>query len=120
MGYFGWVGHYFGRVRLGGKIFWVSEGEWGWVHCLIMPIANAKSREFECSKRRASFQRAVSRPKIRSRGPILQFVIGRRLNDDEVIFLLQMNCLSYLCKLTKVLQCVEMSTRNLYMSKYVQ
>ena len=26
-----WVGHYFGWVAVGG-------GEWGWVHCLIMPL----------------------------------------------------------------------------------
>ena len=61
--YFGWVGggewgcmgHYCGWVRVGGTLFWVggeiiwlsgggwegvgiSGGEWGWLHCLIMPI----------------------------------------------------------------------------------
>ena len=40
-----WMGHYFGWVGVGGEIFWVggwgwvgvSGGEWGCVHCLIMP-----------------------------------------------------------------------------------
>ena len=40
VGYFGWVGHYFGWIRvsgdvwgiiLGRKIFWVGRDEWGWV-----------------------------------------------------------------------------------------
>ena len=30
-GEWGWVGHYFGCVG-------VSGCEWGWVHCLIMPM----------------------------------------------------------------------------------
>ena len=39
----GWrlVGHYFGWVGVGGAICWVGggrQGEWGWLHCLIMPI----------------------------------------------------------------------------------
>ena len=34
--YFGWVGYYLGWVGVGGALFWVGEGEWGWVHCLIM------------------------------------------------------------------------------------
>ena len=53
MGYFGWVGVLWGiilggwgRVGVGGTLFWVGggewrcvgmgQGEWGWVQCLIM------------------------------------------------------------------------------------
>ena len=42
------MGHYFGWVGVGGEIIWlsgggwggvgISGGEWGWLHCLIMPI----------------------------------------------------------------------------------
>ena len=40
VGYFGWVGHYFGKGGVGGgkrRGGGVSGGEGGWVHCLIMP-----------------------------------------------------------------------------------
>ena len=37
-GEWGWVGPFFGCVRVGGKTFLVGGGEWGWVHCLIMPV----------------------------------------------------------------------------------
>ena len=52
MGYFGWVKPYFGWVELGGALSWMGGGvgmngvggdEWGWVHCLIIPIGNATS-----------------------------------------------------------------------------
>ena len=25
------MGHYFGWMGVGGNMFWVGEGEWGWV-----------------------------------------------------------------------------------------
>ena len=66
VGYFGWVGHYFGWVVVSGGVWsiileewmmtktlvWVgrggwgwmamSGGEWRWVHCLIIPKINYK------------------------------------------------------------------------------
>ena len=55
MSYFGRVGHYFASVGVGGGVWgiilggwgwvgkyfgWAGVGgdEWGWVHCLIMPF----------------------------------------------------------------------------------
>ena len=51
-GKWGWMEHYFGWVGVYGALFWVGGGgqenildglrwvggEWGWVHCLIMPF----------------------------------------------------------------------------------
>ena len=47
-----WVGHYCRWVGVGGKILWVSGGEWRqfgvgggewwWMHCLIMLFLNKK------------------------------------------------------------------------------
>ena len=31
LGRWGWVGHYFGWVEIGGKIFWVGGSGWGQV-----------------------------------------------------------------------------------------
>ena len=36
----GCVGHYFGWVGVGGKIFWMGGGEWWWVHCLMFDNAD--------------------------------------------------------------------------------
>ena len=41
LGGWGWVGKYFGWVRVGG-------GEWGWVHCLIMPLINFYLKNLYC------------------------------------------------------------------------
>ena len=40
-GEWGWVGPFFGCVRVGGKTFLVGGGEWGWEHFLIMPVLNS-------------------------------------------------------------------------------
>ena len=29
LGGWGWVGYYFGWLRVGGALFWVSKGGWG-------------------------------------------------------------------------------------------
>ena len=38
------MGHYFGWVGVGGTLFWMSGGEWGWVgHYFGWVVVNARS-----------------------------------------------------------------------------